>query len=123
MVRPKIVAGINSLGRGQDNESLTRFMGTVAQTLGPEALIKFVNPSEAIKRLAAAQGIDVLNLIRTPEQLQAEQQKAMQMQAQQSLVDQTGQIAGTPLMDPQKNPDLAEQASAAIENITAPPQQ
>ncbi len=123
MVRPKIVAGINSLGRGQDNESLTRFMGTVAQTLGPEALVKFVNPSEAIKRLAAAQGIDVLNLIRTPEQLQAEQQKAMQMQAQQSLVDQTGQIAGTPLMDPQKNPDLAEQASAAIEGITAPPQQ
>ena len=75
VVRPKIVAGINSLGRGQDNESLTRFMGTVAQTLGPEALIKFVNPSEAIQRLAAAQGIDVLNLIRTPEELQAEQQK------------------------------------------------
>ena len=51
-------------------------MGTVAQTLGPEALVKFVNPSEAIQRLAAAQGIDVLNLIRTPEELQAEQQKA-----------------------------------------------
>ena len=100
VVRPKIVAGINSLGRGQDNESLTRFMGTVAQTLGPEALIKFVNPSEAIQRLAAAQGIDVLNLIRTPEELQAEQEKLMQMQAQKSLVDQTGQIAGTPLMDP-----------------------
>merc|ERR1712100_745651 len=91
LVRPKIVAGINSLGRGQDNESLTRFVSTVAQTLGPEALVKFVNPSEAIQRLAAAQGIDVLNLIRTPEELQAEQEKAMQMQAQKSLVDQTGQ--------------------------------
>ena len=121
VVRPKIVAGINSLGRGQDNESLTRFMATVAQTLGPEALVKFVNPSEAIQRLAAAQGIDVLNLIRTPEELQAEQQKLMQMQAQKSLVDQTGQIAGTPLMDPQKNPQLAEQASAAIEGITGAP--
>ena len=121
VVRPKIVAGINSLGRGQDNESLTRFMGTVAQTLGPEALIKFVNPSEAIQRLAAAQGIDVLNLIRTPEELQAEQQKLMQMQAQKSLVDQTGQIAGTPLMDPSKNPELAEQASAAIEGLTGAP--
>ena len=121
VVRPKIVAGINSLGRGQDNESLTRFMGTVAQTLGPEALIKFVNPSEAIQRLAAAQGIDVLNLIRTPEELQAEQEKLMQMQAQKSLVDQTGQIAGTPLMDPSKNPELAEQASAAIEGLTGAP--
>ena len=121
VVRPKIVAGINSLGRGQDNESLTRFMATVAQTLGPEALVKFVNPSEAIQRLAAAHGIDVLNLIRTPEELQAEQQKLMQMQAQKSLVDQTGQIAGTPLMDPQKNPQLAEQASAAIEGIAGAP--
>ena len=121
VVRPKIVAGINSLGRGQDNESLTRFMATVAQTLGPEALVKFVNPSEAIQRLAAAQGIDVLNLIRTPEELQAEQQKLMQMQAQKSLVDQTGQIAGTPLMDPQKNPQLAEQASAAIEGLSGAP--
>ena len=38
--------------------------------------------------------------------------------AQQSLVDQTGQLAGTPLMDPEKNPDLAEQASAAIQSLT-----
>ena len=92
-------------------------MATVAQTLGAEALIKFVNPSEAIQRLAAAQGIDVLNLIRTPEELQAEQQKLMQMQTQKSLVDQTGQIAGTPLMDPSKNPDLADQASAVAEGM------
>ena len=38
----------------------------------------------------------------------------------QSLVDQAGQLAGTPLMDPEKNPDLAEQAAAAIEQITPP---
>ena len=128
VVRPKIVAGINSLGRGQDNESLTRFMATVAQTLGPEALIKFIDPSEAIQRVAAAQGIDVLNLIKTPEQVEAMKQEQMQMKAQQSLVDQTGQIAGTPLMDPQKNPELAEQASSAIQNLAGgdtpePPQE
>ena len=46
-----------------------------------------------------------------------DQQKLMQMQTQKSLVDQTGQIAGTPLMDPSKNPDLADQASAAAEGI------
>ena len=120
VVRPKIVAGINSLGRGQDNESLTRFISTVAQTLGPEALVKFIDPSEAIKRLAAAQGIDVLNLVRTPEQLEQLKQVQQADAAQQSLVDQTGQIAGTPLMDPEKNPDLAEQAAAAIEQITPP---
>ena len=126
VVRPKIVAGINSLGRGQDNEALTRFIQTVAQTLGPEALIKFIDPSEAIKRLAAAQGIDVLNLVRTGDQLSQMKQEQVSERANQSLIDQAGQLAGTPLMDPQKNPQLAEQASAAIEGITggqAPPQE
>ena len=42
--------------------------------------------------------------------------------AQQSLVNQTGQIAGTPLMDPEKNPELAEQASAVIQGLQQPPQ-
>jgi len=121
VVRPKIVAGINSLGRGQDNESLTRFMSTIAQTLGPEALTQYIDPSEAIKRLAAAQGIDVLNLVRTNEQLEQLQEKVQGQQAQQSLVDQAGQLAGTPMMDPQKNPDIADQAAAAIQNIQQGP--
>ena len=121
LVRPKIVAGINSLGRGQDNESLTRFIQTVGQVLGPEALMKFVDPSEAIKRLAAAQGIDVLNLVRTPEQLAEMQEQAQADSTNQALVNQAGQLAGTPLMDPEKNPQIAEQVQGAISNI-APPQ-
>ena len=118
IVRPKIVAGINSLGRGQDNESLTRFIQTVAQTLGPEALMKFIDPSEAIKRLAAAQGIDVLNLVRTGDQLSQLKEEQVSERANQSLIDQAGQLAGTPLMDPQKNPQIAEQAAAALNNIS-----
>ena len=120
VVRPKIVAGINSLGRGQDNESLTRFIQTVAATLGPEALVKFIDPSEAIKRLAAAQGIDVLNLVRTPEQLQQLKQETVQDKTNQSLVDQAGQLAGTPLMDPAKNPDIADQAATVLSNLQPP---
>jgi len=110
LVRPKIVAGINAIGRGQDKESLTMFLGTIAQTLGAEALMKFVDPSEAIKRLAAAQGIDVLNLVKTPQQLKQDLQQQQMQQAQQSLTDQAGQLASTPLMDPAKNPDAMEQA-------------
>jgi len=106
LVRPQIVAGVNALGRGQDRESLTAFITTIAQTLGPEALMNFINPSEAIKRLAAAQGIDVLNLVKTEQQLQQEQQQAQQAAVQQSLIDQAGQMAGAPLADPSKNPQL-----------------
>ena len=84
-------------------------------------MLKFINPTEAIKRLAAAQGIDVLNLVRTPEELQQQKDMLMNDKTQMSLVDQAGQLAGTPVMDPQKNPELANQAAAVLENI-APPQ-
>ena len=109
IVRPQIIAGVNALGRGQDRESLTQFIGTIAQTMGPEALMKFIDPSEYIKRLAAAQGIDVLNLVKTENQLQAESQQQAQAQQQQSMVEQMGQVASSPMMDPSKNPALAEQ--------------
>mgnify|MGYP005729024839 FL=1 len=91
--------------------------------------MKFVDPSEAIKRLAAAQGIDVLNLVRTPEQLAQMKQQMTADRTNASLVDQVGQLAGTPLVDPSKNPQIAEQAGAVIEGLNAaqsgqqPPQQ
>jgi len=121
LVRPSIVAGVNALGRGQDRESLTQFIGTIAQTLGPEALMQYINPSEAIKRLAAAQGIDVLNLVKTEQQLQEEAQQAQAQAAQQALVGQAGQLAGAPMVDPSKNPEALEGMHAAAEQ--APPQE
>ena len=75
IVRPQIVAGVNALGRGQDRESLIMFLQTIAQALGPDNLMKYVDPSEAIKRLATAQGIDTLNLIKTQDQIQGEMQQ------------------------------------------------
>ena len=104
IVRPQIVAGVNALGRGQDRESLTQFITTLAQTIGPEAAMKYVNPSEYIKRLAAAQGIDVLNLIKTEQQLQEESQQQAEAQQQQAMVEQVGQLVNAPMMDPSKQP-------------------
>ena len=121
LVRPSIVAGVNALGRGQDRESLTQFIGTIAQTLGPEALMQYINASEAIKRLAAAQGIDVLNLVKTEQQIQQEMAQQQQMQAQQALVEQAGQLAGSPMVDPSKNPEaLAGMNDAAEANPVEP---
>ena len=105
IIRPAIVAGVNALGRGQDREALTMFVQTIAGTLGPESLMKFINPLEAIKRLAAAQGIDVLNLVKTPEELQANKQEQMQNMQNQTLLQQAGQFANSPLADPSKQPE------------------
>ena len=99
IVRPTIVAGVNALGRGQDREALTMFMQTIAQTIGPEASMRLINPLEAIKRLAAAQGIDVLNLVKTPEELQGEKEEQEQKMQQQVLLQQAGQFANSKLAE------------------------
>ena len=103
IVQPTIVAGVNALGRGQDRESLGQFLTTISQTMGPEATQKFINPEEVIKRLAVAQGIDILNLVRGMQEVQQEQQAAIQQE--QSVELQKAQM-GSPMMDPSKNPVL-----------------
>ena len=85
--------------------------------------MKYINPNEAIKRLAAAQGIDVLNLVKTDEQLQQELERAQQMRAQQSLTDQAGQLAGTPLMDASKDPDAKDRIDAISQGLGQAAQQ
>src|SRR6056300_1829708 len=70
IVKPTIVAGVNALGRGQDRDSLTQFLTVLANTLGPEAIGQFINTDEVIKRFAASQGIDVLNLVRSMQEVQ-----------------------------------------------------
>ena len=114
LVRPTIVAGINALGRGQDRESLTAFITTVAQTLGPEALMKFINADEAIKRLAAAQGIDVLNLVKSMEDQQSEADAAAQQEQEMAQMQMAPQLLKTPMMDPSKNPNAEAMLSEAI---------
>ena len=60
----------------------------MAGTLGAESIAKFVNVTEAIIRLATADGIETKGLIRSEEDLQAEQQAQ-----QQSMMDEQQQSA------------------------------
>ena len=120
MVKPTIVAGINSLGRGQDVQALGQFLTTIAQTMGPEAIGQYINPDEVIKRLAAAQGIDVLNLVKSVQDRQAEQQQVQQAQMEQTITEQMPNMAKAPIFDPSKNPGL-EQELTPPEEEEAPP--
>ena len=109
LVKPTIVAGINALVRGQDVQSLGQFLQTIAQTMGPEAIAQYINPDEVIKRLAAAQGIDVLNLVKSVQDRQAEQQQAQQAQMEQTVAERMPDMMKAPLADPSKNPGLEAQ--------------
>ena len=106
MVNPVIVAGINALGRGQDRDALGQFLTIISQTMGPEAVAQYINPEEVIKRIAVAQGIDILNLVRSMQEIQAEQQAQQQQEQANIEAEQRISMAKTPIMDPTKNPDL-----------------
>ena len=100
LVKPKIVTGVQGLGRGNDRNKLIEFIGTVSQALGPDIMRQYMNVDEAIKRLANSIGIDTANLVKTQEEIQAE----MQAMQKQQLIQSLGPAAlGSPLLDPQKN--------------------
>ena len=96
------------------------FLTTIAQTMGPEAIQKFINSEEVVKRLAAAQGIDTLNLVRSMQDVQAEQQAEQQqaMAVEQGKIQ--AQMAGSPMNDPSKNPQLAEELSGQSPAVAPP---
>lgn len=94
IVQPVIVTGLEALGRGNDLTKLDTFMSAVMQI--PEAVSR-VNWSDYMTRRATALGIDTEGLIKSDEQVQAEQQQAQMMQmAQQGLgpaIGAMGQMA------------------------------
>ena len=118
IVRPTIVAGINALGRGQDRESLGQFLTIIAQTMGPEAIGQFINPDEVIKRLAAASGIDVLNLVKSMDELQAQQQQQMSQQQELMAMQQAPQMAAI-----QQKAEQAEMQAVQQQQAPTPPPQ
>jgi len=87
--RPVIVTGLTALGRGNDRNKLVQFLQTLAAALGQDAVKVYVNVSEAIERLAIADGIDTENLIRTEEDVAASQQQ-QQQDAQRATMMQEG---------------------------------
>jgi hypothetical protein len=122
VVFPTVIAGIEGIGRGQDRESLMMFLSTISQAMGPEMMLKFINAEEAIKRLAASQGIDTLKLVKTEEERNAEMTQMTTQQSQASLVNQAGNLAKAPLFDPSKNPEALDALRNATANFAQPGQ-
>lgn len=93
MIKPAITTGLEALGRGHDLNKLDAFIGGVLQTLGGETIMQYLNVSDYLKRRGTALGIDMKGLIKSEEQLQAEQQaqqEAQQAQMMQQMMAQGG---------------------------------
>ena len=87
-VEPVIVTGTDALGRGQDLTRLRGFAQDIVQ-LGQAlpALIQRVNDGELLTRLANGHNIDTAGLIKTDQEIAAEQEAAQQQAMQQSMID------------------------------------
>mgnify|MGYP003128003322 CR=1 FL=1 len=60
------------------------------------------------KQWAASVGVDVLNLVKSMQEVQGQEQQEMQKAQQLELTKQQGQFASAPINDPSKNPKLLE---------------
>lgn len=74
---PTIVTGIDALGRNHEGARLDAFLSTASQQFGPEVL-RFIDMGEYLRRKAAALDIESGGLVKTAEQIAAEQQRASQ---------------------------------------------
>ena len=77
-----------------------------------------ISAEEVIKRLAAAQGIDVLNLVKSMEERNEESQQQQEAQQGMELTKQAGQLLSSPMADPSKNPDAME----LVSNVAGQPE-
>jgi hypothetical protein len=111
IVKPSITTGLAAIGRGTDRNKLVNFLRTLADTLGPEIIQKFVNVDDAITRLATSDGLDTKGLIKTKEDLEAEMQQQMQDMQMQQASQVAGDVAGKAAPEMAKQgltPEVAE---------------
>ena len=95
-VHPTIIVGVDAIGRAAELEKLDTLLAGMGQLFGPEALSHYINVDEYISRRATALGVPVEGLVKTPEDLQAEQEQAMMQQAMMQGMQSSGQQPQTP---------------------------
>ncbi len=83
-ILPTIVTGMDALGRGQDLAKLDGFISGALQK-NPQVVAQYINWSDYLTRRGAALGIDMNGLIKTADEVAAENQRAMMMQMAEKL--------------------------------------
>lgn len=89
-IEPTIITGVDALGRGHDLANLSQALQILSNF--PEVM-QTINTGNLATRVFTAAHIDITGLVKTPEEIAAEQQAAMQQYAQQQGVDAEAQMA------------------------------
>ncbi len=79
-VEPTIVTGFEALGRGHELNRIRTLFADIANTFGPETLQAYVKIGEALKKFATGHNVDIEDLFKTDDEVQAEQKAAQQQE-------------------------------------------
>ena len=115
-IEPKIVVGLEGLGRGTDLDKLMRASTALTQIAQSAQFIPGLDMTGVTTFTFNAVGLDKDGLIKSKEEMEAEQQQAQQAQAQQQGMDVAKSAmsgAGTALVkggieDPEATTDVVE---------------
>ena len=117
LVEPQITTGLEAIGRGNDKARLTNFLQVVGATLGPEQFLQYINPTELIRRFASSDGIDIAGLVKSEQELQAEQAQQQKLMLEQQLTD--GAIRNGATTPPEPQPQAQGRGATAPTPIAA----
>ena len=88
---PAISTGINAISREKDFQNLNVMLQSLGQ-LGPEVVSQYLDIGKYISKVASALGMNPEDIVKSPEQIQMEQQQAMMMQQAQMQQEQANQM-------------------------------
>ena len=92
-----VITGLDALGRNMEATKMDNFMMRMTNL----QLNRWLKESEIITRYASYDGIETINLVKTPNEVQQENQQAQQQALQQQLLssgaDSLGKTAGANL--------------------------
>jgi hypothetical protein len=89
-VKPKVLTGIEAMGRSSELQKLSSFLNFL-QPLGKEAIAEYLEVDEYLKRLANATNLETEGLITTKEQREAKQKAQQQQQMTEKVAPQVMQ--------------------------------
>lgn len=78
VVKPRVVTGVEALGRSQELARLQAASQLLQGMFGPQALAGLLNPNATAERIFSITGFNSEGLVKTQEQLAQEQQAAQQ---------------------------------------------
>lgn len=98
-IQPVVVTGLDAVGRSRDLERIRAFLLTLNEAIGPQEAARILRTQNVARKIAIASNVEVDDLIKTAEELEAEAQQAQMAQMAPELI---------------KNPDMLAQAAEQV---------